>query len=545
MTSLDPRAVGLTIIREVRRLVDVQAAAVHVPDEQGTLRVLVSEGRDASYEESVRIEPDDLDLPSARALHDGRPAQLIAEGGAPFPPLSYAEGFRSVLAIPIISPHAGGVVLLVHRTEPQPFTEHEVNLLLTFANYAALAWEHAVLYERSDERQREVARENERLYRQAVEEKQTLSAIMGSISDGLVLTGADDIVLYANRGASAMMGLPVTALEGSHIDTIHAALRAAAEQPDRYERDRARAERGDILSWLLETTSERAALAINLRLFDVYDDGRVIGRGLLLRDVTQERELDRFKSTLLAAVGHELRTPLTAIKGHASTLLQDDVTWTAQEQRRSLTAISDEANRLAQLVTNLLDLSRLESGLLSLHRESWLLEDLITGAVGRMSEQTPIPDIALDGDLPPLYVDAARIEVVLQNLMVNAATYGDGATHISAVRSGGDVLVRVADNGPGIGADDLPHIFERFYRAPRDLQRHSGGTGLGLAICKALVEAHGGTIWAESASGAGTTICFTVPASLPSHHVTAPNDAVEAIALAEGMQKREGHDDSV
>ncbi|HEX8726971.1 MAG TPA: histidine kinase dimerization/phospho-acceptor domain-containing protein, partial [Ktedonobacterales bacterium] len=465
--SLDPRAVGETIIREVRRLVDVQAAAVLVPDEQGTLRALVSAGRAASYNEAVQIPPDESELPSARALREGQPVQMIAgeDTDTPFPPLSYAEGFHAVLAIPIVSPHAGAVVLVVHRAQPQRFSEHEVNLLLTFANYAALAWEHAVLYERSDERLREVARENERLYRRAVEEKQTLSAIMGSISDGLVLTGPDDRVLYANRGASAITGLPVAEIEGSHISAVHAALASAAERPDGYEQGRRRAERQEAASWLLEMRDDRQSLAIELRTFDVHDDdGQVIGRGLLLRDVTQQHEVDRFKSTLLAAVGHELRTPLTAIRGHASTLLQEDVSWTPSEQQRSLRAISDEAARLAQLVTNLLDLSRLEAGLLALRRAPWLLEDLITGAVGRLSEHVTPPEIELADDLPPLDVDATRVEVVLLNLIANAATYGGGAVRVTARRQEqeGAVLVEVADNGSGISAADLPQIFERF-----------------------------------------------------------------------------------
>ena len=532
VTSLDPRAVGRTIIEEVRRLVDVQAATVLVPDEQGMLRVLVSEGRSPAYDESVRVSPDDLEFPAARALHDGQPVQMIADGDTPFPPLSLADGFHAVLAVPIISRHVGGVVLLVHRVEPQPFTEREVDLLLTFANYATLAWEHAVLYERSDERLREIAAENESLYRRAVAEAQTLSALMGSMSDGLVLAGADGKVLYANRGASTLTGLSVASLEGGDITMIHAALRAAAERPDDYDRERARVERGEAPSWLLATTRDRRSLAIELRLFDVRDDdGRVIGRGLLLRDVTREREVDRFKSTLLAAVGHEVRTPLAAIKGHASTLLQEDVTWSQADQRHFLRTITDEADRLAQLVSNLLDLSRLEAGLLSLHRASWSLGDLLTGATARLDGQAIGLRVEIPLDLPPVHVDAPRIEVVLQNLIANAVTYGGGAVTFTAERRDDMALVRIADAGPGISRDDLPHIFERFYRAPRDQRLHSGGTGLGLAICKAFVEAHGGAIWAESeqadaGSGAegtatgGTTISFTLPLAL----VAAPTD---------------------
>src|SRR5205823_4905729 len=141
-----------------------------------------------------------------------------------------------VLSIPIQSPHAGRVVLVVHRTQPQPFSDNEVNLLMTFANYAMLGWEHAVLYERSDVRLRE--------------EQQTLAAIMRSMSDGLVLTSVDGKVLYTNPGAAILTGCSSTELEHGTIETIHAALRAASARPDTYDRDRARAEARLIPAWL-------------------------------------------------------------------------------------------------------------------------------------------------------------------------------------------------------------------------------------------------------------------------------------------------------
>ena len=554
VTSLDPSAVGTTIIHEVRRLVDIQAAAVLVPDDEGMLRVLVSEGREEEYDQAVRIPPDELIFPSALALHDGHPVQMIAGQDESFPARAYAAGFRALLAIPIISARAGNVALVVHRTQPQHFTEHEVDLLLTFANYATLAWEHAVLYERSDERLREVAQENERLYTQAAAEKQTLAAIMRSMNDGLILTGVEGNVLYANPGASAITGLSAATLEGSHIDTIHQSLRTAAKDPATYDRLLAQVRAGEPTTgstaagrrqprepskgplrtnadWILETETDGQDRAINLRFFDVRDDSNsTIGRGLLLRDVTREREVDRFKTALLGAVGHELRTPLASIKGYASTLLQDDVEWSAGDERHFLQTISSEADRLAQLVSNLLDLSRIEAGLLQLHRTRWRLQDLVSTAARRLQRlgtgvpaandrlrTAPVPNLLIDipSDLPLLDVDRARVEVVLRNLLSNALVYGGDRVHVTAERQDEVVVVRVADNGPGIAAEELPHIFERFYRARLGSERRSTGTGLGLAICKAFVEAHGGAIWAES-SEQGTIISFSVPIALPS-----------------------------
>ncbi|HJT59746.1 MAG TPA: ATP-binding protein, partial [Ktedonobacteraceae bacterium] len=507
--SLEPHAVVGKIIHEVRRLVDVQAAAVLLPDEQGVLHVLESSGHSEHYDSTLSLSPERDSSPAVFALREGKPIQKLLY--AHTSSLSYEEGFRSVLAIPIISRHAGGVVLLVHRTEPRPFNQNEIDLLLMFANYATLAWEHAVLYERSDERLRQVAQENEQLYQQASKEKQTLAAIMGSMSDGLVLTGIDGIVLYANVGASSIVGLPIEALEGAPIVTLYDALGSMMVDFAEGEQALERVQSAKAIEEVFEIRRDDRRRAIHLRLFDVRDEfGQAIGRGLLLRDVTRERELDEFKTTLLAAVGHEVRTPLAAIKGYASTLLQEDVTWPLTDQRHFLQTISSEADRLAQLVSNLLDLSRQEAGLLLLKRAPTSIQNLVLSVIEQLSSPNITISTQIPGDLPLVNIDGGRIEVVLHNLVANALLYGAGVVRITADRLDDAVIVSVSDNGPGIAPDDVPHIFERFYRARHGRQQHSTGTGLGLAICKAFIEAHGGSIWAES-SMQGASISFSLP----------------------------------
>lgn len=513
--SLEPHAVVSKIIGEVRRLVDVQAAAVLLPDEQGVLRVLVSDGHSEHYNHALSLPSENVGSTAVAALRDGKPVQKLLTTEQLFPSISYEEGFRSALAIPIISRHAGGVVLLVHRTKAVPFNQNEIDLLLTFANYATLAWEHAVLYERSDERLREVAQENERLYQQASEEKQKLEAIMGSMSDGLLLMGIDGTVLYANPGIRDIAGLSSEALEHHSISSLYNALCMTAMNSEHCKGALSRVESGEVTEAIVEIRCNGRYCAIHLRQFDVEDaSGQAIGRGLLLRDVTREHELAEFKTTLLAAVGHELRTPLAAIKGYASTLLQDDVTWAPADQRYFLQTISGEADRLAQLVSNLLDLSRQEAGLLLLTRMPVSVQDLVARTIGRLERLDAVISSQIPNALPLVYIDSARIEVVLHNLIVNALTYGEGEVHISAEGRHDSIVLSVADNGPGIAPDELPHIFERFYRARHGRHQHSGGTGLGLTICKAFIEAHGSVIWAES-SGSGTRISFSLPLALP------------------------------
>jgi PAS domain S-box-containing protein len=524
--SLDPHAVVGQIIREARRLVDVQAAAVLLPDQQGILRVMVSDGHSAHYDRQLSLPPESVSSSAVLALRDGRPVQKLLSSTDAKRSFSYDDGFRSVLAIPIISRHAGSVVLLVHRTEAHLFNQSEIDLLLTFANYATLAWEHAVLYERSDERLREVARENELLYQQASEETQKLEAIMGSMSDGLVLMGVDGIVLYANLGASAILHLPSEALEQRPIRELYAALSSMVLDHTESGRILARLKEGDdeIVEVTVEVRWEGQRRAIHLRLFAVGDEqGQAIGQGLLLRDVTREHDVDEFKTTLLTAVSHEVRTPLAVIKGYASTLLQEDVSWPLTDQRIFLQTISSEADRLAQLVSNLLDLSRQEAGLLLIQRTPVRLEDLVERTITRLNQADLRISLDLPNDLPLLNLDSARIEVVLQNLLSNALIYGESEVRLSVVMHKDEVFVSVTNNGPGIASDELPHIFERFYRARRGRQQHSGGTGVGLAICKAFIEAHGGVIWAES-NTQSTSISFSLPMTLsaPDTEISVP-----------------------
>ena len=334
---------------------------------------------------------------------------------------------------------------------------------------------------------------------------------MGSMNDGLVLTAIDGKVLYANMGACILVGLSIKVLASHSISVLYEALCKVAVDPEVCERVLAQAVSTETSTMIVEIQHSGLRKVIHLRLFDVYDEPkRTIGRGLLLRDVTREYELDEFKTTLLAAVGHELRTPLAAIKGYASTLLQEDVAWSLADQRHFLQTISDEADRLAQLVSNLLDLSRQEAGLLLLNREPIKLQHLVAKTIERLRRSDVLLASHISDDLPLVYVDRARIEVVLQNLVVNALAYGENKIYITTQRRQDKIIVSVSDNGPGIAPDELPHVFERFYRARHGRQQHSGGTGLGLTICKAFVEAHGCTIWAEGGEQ-GTTISFSLP----------------------------------
>jgi two-component system sensor histidine kinase KdpD len=224
-------------------------------------------------------------------------------------------------------------------------------------------------------------------------------------------------------------------------------------------------------------------------------------------------ESDQLKSAMLAAVSHDLRTPLAAIKASASTLLDPSVEWPREARDDLLTAIEEETDRLTLMVSNLLDLSRIEGGALRPDRD-WhdlheLVFDVVRQARGRAGSRTI--EVELPDDLPVVFIDYVEIAQVLVNLVGNAINYSpDGsAIAIRAAVAGDAVELSVEDQGIGIPAAELPHIFTTFYRA--DTHGPVAGSGIGLAICKGLVEAHGGKLWAESVEGKGTIMRFTLP----------------------------------
>jgi two-component system sensor histidine kinase KdpD len=225
------------------------------------------------------------------------------------------------------------------------------------------------------------------------------------------------------------------------------------------------------------------------------------------------READELKSALLNAVSHDLRTPLASIIASAGSLQQADVKWTDEERMGFASAIEHEAQRLNRLVGNLLDLSRIESGSLRPEKGWYDLGALVGEVVGRLQAVTEDHEVAVDvsEDLPPVSLDYIEIDEVLTNLIENATKYTPpgSAIEISARRhDGGEVLVEVADSGPGVPAEALKRIFDPFYRVAGS---RAPGTGLGLAVARGLVEAHGGRIWAENRPKGGARFSFTLP----------------------------------
>jgi PAS domain S-box-containing protein len=229
------------------------------------------------------------------------------------------------------------------------------------------------------------------------------------------------------------------------------------------------------------------------------------------------RELDRLRSRLLANVSHELRTPLGLIKLLSTMLLSEEVALDTQVQRQFLLDIEAETDKLESIVDNLLDLSRMESGHLHLNKVPVDLGELVRRILDSMQLQAPGHRLVYDLPKESLMAiaDAKRIEQVLSNLLINAIKYSpDGGSVVVQGRvHQGEVLVAVQDEGIGIPDRALERVFERFYRVENEVTEQVSGVGLGLPICRAIVQAHGGRIWAESALGVGSRFCFTLTAN--------------------------------
>ncbi len=255
---------------------------------------------------------------------------------------------------------------------------------------------------------------------------------------------------------------------------------------------------------LLQTFAAAAAAAI---------DRRQLQDAVTQTEILQQS--DQLKSALMGSVSHDLRTPLATIKTGITALLQRDLTWDHDTQRELLVAANDEVDRLTRLISNLLDVSRIEAGALRPDRQWYEIGELIREAVrridGRLSDRAitvEVPD-----DLPLVFVDYVQIQQVITNLIENAAKYAPKGTsiHVDAAVLGSDLVMRVRDHGPGIPATEAERIFSKFYR----IGRQHGGTGLGLAICRGLVEAHGGRIWLENPGQPGAVLTVALPLVTP------------------------------
>lgn len=336
------------------------------------------------------------------------------------------------------------------------------------------------------------------------DERSKLANVLSNIADGVIMTDNEGRLILANQAAERMFSFEEKKEIGRHlIETVRD-----------YEIDRA-------LKSCLETAKEHTAQLdfgpgkrfLRVIAVPLMADG-LAGSLLLFQDLTELKSLQTMRRELVGNISHELRTPLAGIKAIVETL-QDGAVSSKKVARDFLSSIDNEVDRMMQMVTELTELSRIESGRGDLELEMVNLNSLVKDVIARFKPQAERKSVALSANLftglPLAQVDKDRIYQVITNLVHNAIKFTpkNGKVNISTEVSQNSALVKVSDTGIGISKENLPRIFERFYKA--DKARAGEGAGLGLAIAKHVIQAHGGNIWVESEENKGSTFFFDLP----------------------------------
>ena len=355
--------------------------------------------------------------------------------------------------------------------------------------------------EAAQSRGRELAAEAEARGRQ--------DALFDSMIEGVLVLDQTGRVQFANRAFVQMFATSGVLRERTLLEVVRLEKVVEIVARTAYE--------GRVVDQELRMSdAEDRWLQVNAAALTSVDHQR-LGTILVFHDVTRIKKLERTREEFVANVSHELRTPLSLIKGYVETLL-DGANDNPEVATKFLQTIDRNTRRLDLLIQDLLTISELESGRMKLNLQPVTLQPLVNEVFASVKERAAQRRMKLVNALPQLRAraDGDRLEQVLANLMGNAVKYGrdDGTVTVGGrATEDGKVEVFVQDDGPGIPAEALERVFERFYRVDKARSREQGGTGLGLAIVKHIVQSHGGAVWVQSEVGRGAAFYFTLPVS--------------------------------
>ncbi|WP_129630634.1 response regulator [Candidatus Oscillochloris fontis] len=371
-------------------------------------------------------------------------------------------------------------------------------------------------------RQTAVAIENARLFAQTRNDQERTSAVVDATNDAILMLDERRRVMIINRRARFFFGIAERELQEKDLDQLSVIFNRIFEDPPRFH---------GWLRQLLRSPTERVVAEFRIvrpeprllqcfsaPVMDVHD--RYLGRILVFRDITREREVERMKSEFVSNVSHELRTPLTSIQGALQLVLGPKRTGSEglPQRARDLLSVSlNNTERLIRLINDILDVAKIEQGRIELRRETLSVDELCRAAAAEMHAFANHRGISIDIDLQPgipsVLADHDRSTQILINLLSNAIKFSSSGQSVllSARTDGSMVYFSVRDWGRGIDLANQERIFHKFVQIDSSATRDVGGTGLGLSISKALVEEQGGRIWLESNLGHGSTFSFTLP----------------------------------
>jgi len=354
--------------------------------------------------------------------------------------------------------------------------------------------------------------------RQLAAEKELLSVTLSSMGDAVVVVDAEKRINLFNKVAQELTGWKFEQVQGKLADEffklINEKTKAPVESPIDKVFASGRIETGNIYDALI--AKDGSECPISATAAPIYrNGGAMLGVVMVLRDVLREREIDRMKTDFVSSVSHELRTPLTSIKAYIATILRDP-DMPERTKRQFLSIIDEESNHLADLIQDVLEISRIESGSIKIARQkvdiTFVIERVITALEPLADSKSIRLKSNIPDELPELQADESRIQSVIMNLLDNAIKFAPqkGQVSINVQCRGQELAISVSDTGLGIPKEALVKVFDRFYRVHRP-GKQIRGTGLGLAIVKKIVMMHGGRIELDSELNHGSTFTVILP----------------------------------
>jgi two-component system phosphate regulon sensor histidine kinase PhoR len=484
-------------------MMGLESGAIYVVDESSqALKLRVSQGLSDGFIESVKsIGVDEVDMRQASRISDEFIVYGVSHMPIRFREAAGREGLRFVFGVPLmIRNRVTGSMMLSNR-QAASLGDDEVKILLNVAQKLAVAIENSLLLE------------------QVIKGRTQIEATLESLDDPVVVLDTDARVSYVNSGVERTLSVNRETAVGMRLQDV------LLENMERFpglprEPSEIDALVKGRLSEAGNTFEMRAELASGSRSFevaisDINVKGRTEGYVCIMHDVTDYKRLDEMKSDFVAAASHQLRTPLASIVGFGETILHHFDRLDDAEKREYTEIVVRHARKLAGIVNDLLDFSRLEKGEIPLQREKINVPEIAADVLNDFRESYPEHEFgtAFDGDFPMVYADCFKIEHILNNLVGNAVKYSPegGKVEIGGTCHNGAVEVWVSDEGIGIAPEDVEKLFARFFRSPPSKIIAQDGTGLGLYIVKMLVSAHGGDVRVESSPGDGSKFFFSLP----------------------------------